>query len=525
MIKKILFLFILNPLFLSFYTSAKELKPFIPNCVDIYEGRIFMSKTETTNLNYLEFLYHQKSRLTKAAYQALLPDTLVWRDKFAYSAPYVDYYLRHPAYSNYPVVGLTHDQAEKYCQWLSEILTAENRKNVDSDVDSVLVRLPTQKEWIYAAQGGFEHYEYPWSGTSLRFEDGKFQGDVRANFLVSRGDYMGVAGLLHNMSDITAPVVSYWPNHFGLYHCAGNVAEMVGDKMIAVGGSWASMGHDIRVNAEIPFLQPSSKIGFRYLVEVKKKKAPIVQKQLKIDAKWLKQNFVAFGDSLLVQKFEVSNLLYNQFLKETKTAAQDTVIWMQQFPYSDYFVLNYRWHPDFYNYPAVGMDRNNALAFCTWLKEKLVPIIGNSIEVELPTEKNWIMAARGILSESPYPWGGPYLRNSKGCVMANHRFVPESFMSKDERGNEVVVLPKDRHEMYGADEDGAMGTAAVNSYQPNGVGIYNMAGNVREMVQEKNFTKGGGWKSNADWLSVETNEPWNEKPSPAIGFRVVIRKG
>jgi hypothetical protein len=98
-------------------------------------------------------------------------------------------------------------------------------------------------------------------------------------------------------------------------------------------------------------------------------------------------------------------------------------------------------------------------------------------------------------------------------------------MSKNEKGDELVIMPKGSHDMYGADDDGAMGTAKVDAYQPNGVGLYNMAGNVREMVYETGFTKGGGWKSNADWLSVETNEPWDEKPSAAVGFRVVIRKG
>ena len=49
-----------------------------------------------------------------------LPDTLVWRNKLAFNEPYVDYYLRHPAYRDYPVVGVSWVQARDYCAWRTD---------------------------------------------------------------------------------------------------------------------------------------------------------------------------------------------------------------------------------------------------------------------------------------------------------------------------------------------------------------------------------------------------------------------
>ena len=82
-----------------------------------------MDQTEVRNLDYLEYLYwlnHVYGTDYPGVYRKALPDTLVWRDKLAYNEPLVEYYFRHPAYRNYPVVGVSWVQASDYCAWRTD---------------------------------------------------------------------------------------------------------------------------------------------------------------------------------------------------------------------------------------------------------------------------------------------------------------------------------------------------------------------------------------------------------------------
>ncbi|MBR6168126.1 MAG: SUMF1/EgtB/PvdO family nonheme iron enzyme [Paludibacteraceae bacterium] len=141
----------------------------------------------------------------------IYPDTLVWaRDfQFSYNDPLLHMYFKHPAYGDYPVVGVTWEQAHAFCNWRTKYF---NRYAVSEANE---YRLPTEAQWEYAARGGRKMAMYPWGGNYAR--DGK--GCFFANFKPYRGAYNDDTGTT------TMKVAQFRPNDFGLFDMAGNVAE------------------------------------------------------------------------------------------------------------------------------------------------------------------------------------------------------------------------------------------------------------------------------------------------------------
>jgi sulfatase modifying factor 1 len=251
----------------------------------------YMDETEVANFHYLEYLYWlmRVHVSNPQVYLAALPDTLVWRNKLSYNEPLVNYYLRHPAYREYPVVGVNWYQAKAYAEWRTDRvnemilvregfikldINAQDDNNFNTEAyllglytpatikkqlkdyspngnkrdvrleDGILLpeyRLPTEAEWEYAAYGYMsaefnENIEYrgiyPWADLTMRMkEPEKARGRMYANYQRKTGDYAGVAGNLNDGGFYTKPVKSkeFVPNDFGLHHMAGNVSEWVMD--------------------------------------------------------------------------------------------------------------------------------------------------------------------------------------------------------------------------------------------------------------------------------------------------------
>ena len=91
-----------------------------PGTVKIEEN-LFCDITEVSNLEWKEYTHWAKHKFGEqsAKYQNTLPDTIVWRQG-PYNEPYIQYYYQHPAYQNYPVVGISYEQAKAFCTWRSD---------------------------------------------------------------------------------------------------------------------------------------------------------------------------------------------------------------------------------------------------------------------------------------------------------------------------------------------------------------------------------------------------------------------
>jgi formylglycine-generating enzyme required for sulfatase activity len=206
----------------------KKAWSFIQGKPTVYRGNSYMvyafyiSVAEVSNKQYRTFLTDILVQGKYEEYEKALPDTTKWREKLAYNEPYVQYYFRHPAYDNYPVVNISPQAAQLYCRWLSESVN-EVLQSLSTKEPMVEVRLPVDLEWVKAARGGNPDAVFGWKGNEPQTK----KKDMLGNFKRGVGDSMGVSGKLNDNADITAPVKSYWPNDYGIYNMSGNVSEMV----------------------------------------------------------------------------------------------------------------------------------------------------------------------------------------------------------------------------------------------------------------------------------------------------------
>ncbi len=204
----------------------------------------FIAATEVTNFQWKEFLMYLKQEGRMEEYRDNILDTTVWRQLLAYNEPFVDYYYQHKAYSEYPAVGMTLKQAQAYANWLTEIYALKNQSV------KIIFSVPTKKQWIRAARGDWQTH-YPWDGKYMRNSKGAYltnfknydAANIHYNTEINKYEVISMSQCMEGT--ITAPAESYYPNKFGIYNMSGNVAELVSDGAVAMGGSWNDTGYDV----------------------------------------------------------------------------------------------------------------------------------------------------------------------------------------------------------------------------------------------------------------------------------------
>ncbi|MEN7546913.1 SUMF1/EgtB/PvdO family nonheme iron enzyme [Rapidithrix thailandica] len=248
-------------------------------------GTFFMDQTEITNNEYRQFIENiLETSDTSADWTAdeimdqLYPDTTVWTTDFTYhmGEPMTEYYYLHPAFDDYPVVGVNWFAAKEFCKWRTDYLNAYRES--EGKFQMPAFRLPSEAEWEYASRGGLDMAKYPWGGPYVR--NGK--GCALANFKPGRGNYYD------DGFSYTSPIASYFANGYGLYDMSGNVAEWCEDayhpasypivwdlnptyydenepRKVIRGGSWKDIPFYIETGTRSYEFQDTSRsyIGFR----------------------------------------------------------------------------------------------------------------------------------------------------------------------------------------------------------------------------------------------------------------------
>jgi formylglycine-generating enzyme required for sulfatase activity len=242
----------------------------------------------------------------------------------------------------------------------------------------------------------------------------------------------------------------------------------------------------------------------------------------------VQEEYVLIKDNLYFGKYEVSLHDYFTFLNDLKRLGRmdlyerykidslkiDSIFKMSYFAYENGFSID--------NFPISNISYDAAVEFCKWKtdqynndsKRKF-----NKVIFRLPTESEWEFAARGGYTLFPYPWG-PYLRGKDGRYLSNFKRVGSERITYNLATNKYEVIVKDEYydPIY---NNQYLSVCKINHFNPNNYGLYNICGNVAEMVAEKGLAKGGGFKDPGYDIRI-ISKKLHSKPSDDIGFRVVM---
>lgn len=197
---------------------------------------------------------------------------------------------------------------------------------------------------------------------------------------------------------------------------------------------------------------------------------------------------------------EISNKDYKEFLEALENHGDEKLLektkvnhegWEKLLTESQPFV-EYYFEKDAYNdYPVVNITQEAAEIYCKYLSAIYKEKYNLNAEFRLPTMEEFVRAAKGENKLNVYAWGTSNLKNKKNQAQGNFKT------------NQNTV------------------TSPVESFNKNKFGLYNMSGNVAEMLSKKGKAMGGSWNCEASTSMVE-NFILFESFAPNVGFRPVM---
>ena len=239
------------------------------------------------------------------------------------------------------------------------------------------------------------------------------------------------------------------------------------------------------------------------------------------------QRFVKVSDNFYADKYEVSIKDYQLFLQDKRAKGEDCSVWIYDSTCWEMrnttgetapeIMIPYYYNLKVYeNFPIVGVNYEAANEFCRWLAEKYHANVKRQykqVVFRLPTEQEFIKAASAHYDPKRifYPWGYNGLYNSKKEKRCN-------FWELDQV---ELDFTDDNLKLKGIVSQVLRTVENVGSYEPNPYGIYNIVGNVSEMIQEKHIAMGGDWQSTGYNVKITSKRSYKDVDM-TVGFRVYM---
>jgi formylglycine-generating enzyme required for sulfatase activity len=218
---------------------------------------------------------------------------------------------------------------------------------------------------------------------------------------------------------------------------------------------------------------------------------------------------VAITDHLFFDACEVSNLSWMEYVHWTASkygtrssehiaTLPDTNVWRNPKAHSVIHAMYYFGHRVYHQYPVIGITHAQAVAFCKWRTDRVKEYYYRKhhreldIEYRLPSESEWELVAVG---------GSGVLKN-RGL---------------DHRGKAMLNCYRDDSCSASMNYDIL---SPIESFSRNGFGMFNVFGNVAEMIDQDGIAKGGSWRQEAESCRAGKRVSYNG-PQSWVGFRCV----
>jgi len=268
---KILFPILCVGLLLSFTVEKPNIRKDFKDKFSKVKPDLFVCKYEVSNLEYRGFLDALLNSKQLELYKKSLPDSLAWVENNDLGRPLAIHYFRHQAYNNYPVVGITYENALDYCQWL----TTNYNRSEKRPFKKVVFQLLTKADWMFAASAGDSTRTFPWGSGFIqnnRKQDLCNYRHAKIEYDSSSKKYVELETLqseiMSKEGKFTSTVNGYFPNTFGLFNMSGNVAEIIEERGVAKGGSYNDLPFQVMIKSERNYAKTSADIGFRVAMKI-----------------------------------------------------------------------------------------------------------------------------------------------------------------------------------------------------------------------------------------------------------------